>query len=209
MSIEKMYKGFKKFREEGYVEKKPLIEDLIVKGQRPEVVLIACSDSRIDPAIVFNADPGDIFMVRNVANIVPPYESDNGHHGTSAALEYAVQYLGVKDIVVMGHAHCGGISALLNTPEGEDKTEFIGPWVNIVQAAKRRVLATQADAPEEVKNRSCEQHATLVSLENLTTFPCIREKVEEGTLRLHAWHIDIHEGSLSAYSSETRSFEKI
>jgi len=205
--IDKLVQGYRGYRDGSYENSRKLIEDLVTRGQRPEVAVIACSDSRIDPAILFQADPGDLFVVRNVANLVPPMEEEGTYHGTSAALEFAVLGLGVKHLVVLGHAHCGGIRLMMDAQPGSTTFKYVSPWVSMLAAAHRRVLATMGQADDAARTRACEQNAVLVSLENLTTFTWVRERVESGELRLHGWYVDIAVPELSAYDWESRSFK--
>ncbi len=197
--VDKLLKGYRRFRDESYEQSRPLIEDLVARGQHPEVAVVACSDSRVDPAILFQADPGDLFVIRNVANLVPPMELEGTFHGTSAALEFAILGLNVKHLVVLGHAHCGGIKAMMAPDSNEYTFTFIPPWVSMLAAAHRRVLATMPQASDEARTRACEQNAVLVSLENLTTFPWVRERVESGDLQLHGWYVDIAIPELCSY----------
>jgi carbonic anhydrase len=204
--VDKLLMGYRQYRDESYEQSRPLIEDLVARGQRPEVAVVACSDSRVDPAILFQADPGDLFVIRNVANLVPPMEQEGTYHGTSAALEFAVLGLGVKHLMVLGHAHCGGIRAMM-APEADDGSfAFVHSWVSMLDAAHRRVLATMSQADEQARTRACEQNAVLVSLENLTTFPWVRTRVETGDLKLHGWYVDIATPELSAYDWEAGKF---
>jgi carbonic anhydrase len=147
MPFNKLIQGFGRFHSKYFLEKNKLFENLVQKGQSPEVLMIACSDSRNDPALITECEPGDIFVVRNVAAIVPPYSPDDKYHGTSAAIEFAIKGLKVKDIVIMGHALCGGVAALLN---GTNKTEyeFLDNWIEIGNAAKNAVQSQLSDAPE-------------------------------------------------------------
>lgn len=208
--IAKLTSGFKKFRGGRFEEQRVTYETLVDQGQRPKVALIACSDSRVDPAIVLQADPGDLFIVRNVANLVPPFEEGGEFHGTSAALEFAVQNLEVDHLIVLGHAHCGGIRSMFDEREdGADDSQFIVPWMSLVRSAYLRVQGTMPNAPIEEKARVCEQSAVLVSLENLMTFPWIRDRVNDGRLRLHGWHIDIRSCSLQVYDPDQQHFESV
>ncbi|MCG8543189.1 MAG: carbonic anhydrase [Alphaproteobacteria bacterium] len=209
--IEKLKEGYKQFRDGRFQEQRATYEELVDKGQKPGVALIACADSRVDPGIVLQADPGELFIVRNVANLVPPYEQDGRYHGTSAALEFAVEHLEVGHIIVLGHAHCGGIRSLFqDSTQGEgDNMRFIAPWMSLVRSAYRRVQATMPDAPIEERAKACEQSAILISLENLMTFPNIRQRVGDGRLRLHGWYIDIRSCVLHRYDPEQQHFEPI
>ncbi len=211
--IAKLTAGFKEFRDDSFEEKRAIYEALVSQGQKPKVALIACSDSRVDPAMVLQADPGDLFIVRNVANLVPPHERDGQYHGTSAALEYAVQHLEVGHLIVLGHAHCGGIRSMFEDPgeggEGDDGDQFVRPWMSLVRSAYLRIQGTMPNASEDEKARFCEQSAVLVSLENLMTFPAIRERVSDGRLRLHGWYIDIRSCTLHIYDPVRQRFEPV
>ena len=210
MPIERMLKGYHRFKSGIHDADRARYASLASDGQRPGAVVIACSDSRVDPAIVFCADPGDIFMIRNVANLVPPMEENGTFHGTSAALEYAVMALEVPNIVVLGHAHCGGIKAMI---EGEATLaagfKYVSGWVSTLSAAHRRALATMPGAMTEEIQHVCERNAVLVSLENLTTFPWIRERVADRRLTLHGWYFDIGTGLLEIYDSGEGRFKKV
>jgi len=208
--ISKLTAGFKQFRGGRFEEQRGTYETLVDEGQRPKVALIACSDSRVDPTIVLQTDPGDLFIVRNVANLVPPFEEGGEYHGTSAALEFAVQNLEVDHLIVLGHAHCGGIRSMFEEREdGADDSQFVVPWMSLVRSAYLRVQGTMPDATIEEKARVCEQSAVLVSLENLMTFPSIRDRVSDGRLRLHGWYIDIRSCSLHVYDPIQQHFESV
>jgi carbonic anhydrase len=208
--IEALLQGFQRFRRKLFEPNRELFNQLARQGQAPKTMVIGCSDSRVDPAIITDASPGDLFVVRNVANLVPPYESTGTYHGTSAALEFAVCNLKVKNIVVLGHAQCGGIKALL---EGNgEKTEgesFITPWVKMATPARERVLARWPDASKEFQQRACERASILVSLENLMSFPFVKRRVEEGHLQLYGWYFDIDNGELLQYDPETHRFHDL
>jgi carbonic anhydrase len=208
-AIDKLMQGYRRYRDGTYPQSRELIEDLVTGGQRPQVAVVACSDSRVDPAILFQADPGDLFMVRNVANLVPPMEEEGTYHGTSAALEFAVLGLGVKHIVVLGHAHCGGIKLMMQPDPYDNSFKFVPAWVSMLTAAHRRVVATMAQADESARVRACEQNAVLVSLENLTTFPWVSERIQAGELQLHGLYVDIAGPSLSVYDWEAGKFVSI
>lgn len=168
-----------------------LLEDL-KETQKPKALVIACSDSRVDPAILFSCSPGDIFVIRNVANIVPSYSSNSSVHGVSAAIEYAVVYLHVKHIILLGHSNCGGIASLYT----EVKGEFIGPWVNILRRVKEDIDEIYFDLSEEDRRRCCEMEAMRVSYMNLKTFPFIYDRLKIGSLSLHTWFFDLRDAKL-------------
>lgn len=205
-SIAKLTDGFKRFRDGPFPAQRATYEVLVDQGQHPKVALIACSDSRVDPATVLQADPGDLFIIRNVANLVPPCEEGGQYHGTSAALEFAVEHLEVDHVIVLGHAHCGGIRSMFDPPaSGADS--FIAPWMSLVKSAYLRVEGTMPDATVAEKAHHCEQAAVLVSLENLMTFPNIRARVADGRLRLHGWYVDIRSCTLHVYDPKRQHFE--
>jgi carbonic anhydrase len=191
--------GFERFREKFFTgEDSPYRE--LQDSQKPHSLVIACSDSRVDPAIVFDAQPGELFVVRNVANLVPPYVSDGGTHGVSAALEFGVRALKVRHIIIMGHSHCGGIQALLNSTGGE----FISQWMKTAEQAVRHAAANSSD-PEE-RTKECELASIRNSLDNLMTFPWIRERVESTDLRLHGWYFDLEHGRLEGFDRTQGTF---
>jgi carbonic anhydrase len=193
MAMDTLLDGYRRFRAEVWPGERRRYEALALAGQRPHSLVVACSDSRADPATVFGAAPGEMFAIRNVAGLVPPYQPDGGCHGTSAALEFGVRVLKVKRLVVLGHAQCGGVRAMVEgaPPEGED---FVAPWMacaaSVVQAAPR-------DLPREALLSHCEQAVVRLSLANLLTFPWIAEAVAAGRLTLHGMQFDIHTGVLA------------
>lgn len=205
--ISELIKGFKSFRLMHY-ERKPELMEPLLRGQSPKVMVVACCDARVDPAILTDCSPGDMFVVRNVANLVPPCELAGAYHGTSAALEFGVCTLGVEHIVVFGHAQCGGIRALMQEPERhpDPAGRFIHSWMAIAGEARRRVLTELPETPFEEQAKACEQAAIAVSLDNLLSFSWIRERVEKKTLTLHGWYFDLEAGQLLNYDGEARRF---
>ena len=172
---------------------------LAAEGQRPRAMLISCCDSRVNANEMFGAEPGDLFVVRNVANLVPPYSPDHQHHGTSAAVEYAVNVLKVAHIVVVGHSNCGGVGACHDmcaglAPELDEKSSFIGRWMDILRPGYERVAERVADPAE--RKAALEREAVLVSLRNLATFPFVLRAVDSGVLTLHGAFIEIGTGTL-------------
>ncbi|KAJ3282475.1 hypothetical protein HK104_010869 [Borealophlyctis nickersoniae] len=204
----KFLSGFRRFHQNYFSDHTDLFATL-QKGQAPKTLLIGCCDSRCDPAIITDCDPGDLFIVRNIAALVPPYQENEvgGLHGTSAALEFAVKALKVENIIVMGHTICGGIKALLQGA-GEGM-EFVHSWVKIGQAAKEKTLKNFPDADERTQQRACEHASILVSLENLISYPWIREALTREELTINGWYFDFERGELLAYMPETNSFEKL
>ncbi|WP_413288953.1 carbonic anhydrase [Bdellovibrio sp. HCB337] len=197
--------GFRKFRRRYFILDKDLYLNLSTKGQSPKTLLIACSDSRVDPAILLSSEPGDLFVIRNVANLVPPYEEGGGHHGTSAAIEFAVNNLKVEDIVVLGHAQCGGVAALAAGQAAEGGS-FISKWVNI--AADARIAALKKESPDNFKQfcHECELEAIKVSIKNLKTFPFIQKRLDEGSLTVSGWYFDLEVGKMWEYSEKGDSY---
>lgn len=206
--IEKLVDGFKRFRSHNYEANRALFDRLTKQGQSPKTIVVGCCDSRVDPAIVTDCDPGDLFIIRNVANLVPPYETSGNYHGTSAALEFGVRNLEVEDIIVLGHAQCGGIRALMSTTPGAEPQEgFVSGWMKVASNARNRVLSRMHGEPLEKLARACEQEAILVSLDNLLTFPWILERVAQKKLALHGWYFDMEHGELLRYNPGSNRFE--
>lgn len=196
--------GFQRFQKSWYCPEHNLYAELR-EGQNPYAVIIACSDSRVDPVQVLDCSPGDVFVIRNVANLVPPYEPDAHYHGVSSALEYAVRYLNIPNIIVMGHAHCGGITSLMNASE-HSHDEFLNIWMGQAQRAKIEVERTLPQGSPEERLRSCEMWGIRISLENLRTFPWIQKAMKEGKLLLHGLYFDMGVGELLYLDQKTDSF---
>lgn len=213
LEIARLKRGYKKFRQEYYGNPdNQLFHDLVVNGQRPKTMVISCSDSRVDPSKIFGCKPGDLFVVRNVANLVPPYENNPRHHATSAALEFAVKHLKVHHIIVLGHSQCGGIRALLKEKPGThtaDSRDFISQWMKIAANARDEILKKHRGLPIDLKAHFCEEKALKVSLQNLLSFSWIEQAVSEKKLTLHAWHFDLKSGQLRAYHANKDIFENI
>lgn len=202
-SFDKITKGYTSFRDK-YVEgDASIMQSLSQNGQKPEIMIVACCDSRVDPAVVLQCDPGDLFVVRNVANIVPPYEKDDSHHGTSAALEFGICYLGVKHLILLGHSQCGGIQALLDSSKLH-QDDFISNWVNLMHPENLQTTHNDGDCTDEYAKLALEQ-----SHENCLNFPWIRQRVEEGTLKVHRWFFDIESGQIHQYSEEEKKYKTL
>ncbi|MCX4189997.1 carbonic anhydrase [Methylophaga sp. OBS3] len=200
-----LIEGFERFKARYFGDDQGLY-DSMKTGQPAKTLMVACCDSRVDPAILTDCDPGDLFTVRNVANLVPPCENDQHHHGTSSAIEFAVKGLGVENIIVMGHANCGGIKGLWESEDLND-SQFIHRWVSIAQEAKEWVKSNHADQSDAVQLKACEQRAVLVSLQNLLGFDFVKERVESGSITLHGWYFDLTAGELLSYNPTTDKFE--
>ncbi|MCE9507861.1 MAG: carbonic anhydrase [Alphaproteobacteria bacterium] len=209
MPFKNLISGYRSFHKNYFGGGKKLFRTLVRDGQAPETLIISCSDSRTDPAVLTGSSPGDIFVVRNVAAIVPPYKTDSNHHGTSAAIEFAVRTLKVKHIVVMGHSFCGGCRALAEKEALRGQYEFLSRWMEIGNPALEKVERELAGAPESVKRRALEQALVLVSLGNLLTFPWIKSAIEAQSVELHGWYFDLESGALLTHNPASGIFEEI
>ena len=199
-SSDELTAGYRRFRTERWPAARAQYEALAAHGQKPHTLIVACSDSRTDPALVFDTAPGQLFVVRNVANLVPPYEPDGHLHGVSAALEFGVKVLNVSRIVVMGHAHCGGVNAMLNGAPGNCR-DFVAPWVEQGAPVVRRVA--EAVEPDQVE-QAAEEAVVRLSIDNLRTFPWIAEREAAGELVLTGLHFGIADGILRALTGPGR-----
>lgn len=208
-TLKKLIEGYREFRDEYLSPGNAAARERIALAQSPKVMVIACSDSRVNPAILTRAGLGDIFTVNNVANIVPPYKEGKGtHHSTSAAIEFAVLHLGVRHIIVLGHSGCGGIGALMagNTKKREGEYSFIEPWMEIVREARIRTLELLPDASPQEQATCCEKEALTVSLKNLESFPWVREGIAAGKLQIHSWYFDIASGDILVHEPDEEGF---
>lgn len=203
-----MLAGYRRFRQIGWNQQRGRWDELS-EGQSPRVMVIACSDSRVDPAQIFDTSPGEIFVVRNVAALVPPFETNPGRHGVSAALEFAIQVLKVGEIVVMGHGKCGGCKAALthslkDAPPGEGG--FIHNWIELLDEARERVVDRFGEDRSRDAERAMEQEGVKVSLANLRTFPCVRAKERSGDIKLVGAFFAIADGQLHLLDEESGAF---
>jgi carbonic anhydrase len=194
-----------------YTENRAWYRRLASDGQHPRAMVISCCDSRVHVTSIFGADQGEFFIHRNVANLVPAHQPDGAQHGTSAAVEYAVQVLKVTHLIVLGHSNCGGVQGCLNmctgaAPEMEAKDSFVGRWMDILRPRYDMVKDIE-DREEQL--RQLEKHSVLISLENLMTFPWLAEKVASGALTLHGLWTDIGEGGLEYYDPSTDRFAPV
>ena len=203
-----LIEGYRRFRATGWKQQRERWEQL-AEGQSPRVMVIACSDSRVEPAQIFDTSPGEVFVVRNVAALVPPFETTPGRHGVSAALEFAVQFLKVDEVVVMGHGMCGGCHAALHrSMEGAEpgRGGFIADWIAMLDDASAEVRAAHSDIDNREAGRAMEMAAVRVSIANLRTFPCIQEKEKRGTLKLRGAFFAINDGILHILDEATGEF---
>lgn len=206
--MEQRYHGW---RATTYDENKFWYQRLEEEGQRPRAMIISCCDSRVNATAIFGADAGELFIHRNIANLVPPYNPDGDHHGTSAAVEYAVQHLKVAHLLVIGHSSCGGVRGCMDmceghAPELEKQTSFIGRWLDILRPGWERVSGINEAAD---RARALEQESVVISLENLMSFPYIAAAVEEGRLTLHGLWAEIGNGRLHSYDPGKGTFTPV
>jgi carbonic anhydrase len=204
--------GYRRFRAGPYMEQRARYDALANKGQAPKVMIVACSDSRVDPTRVFDTEPGQAFLLRNVANLVPPYEREGGQHGASAAIEYAVTQLQVHHVVVFGHARCGGIQASLDgafDDAAEGKGGFIGRWMAMIAPARDRIRTAAALSPDIDAASALEFEAIRLSLANLRSFPFVAEAEAAGALQLQGAHFDIADGALKVLNPASDRFETV
>ena len=205
---ERLLAGYQAFVTERLPTEQSRYRELSQGGQSPESMVIGCCDSRVSPEVIFDAGPGELFVARNVANLVPVYQPDGNAHGVSAALEYAVQVLQVKHIVVLGHAQCGGIRAFVDKSAPLTPGDFIGKWMSMFVKPGEKVEQRDHETMQQFVTR-IEKAAVLRSLENLMTFPFVRSPVESGKLRLHGAYFGVAEGSLSIVDQATNEFSRV
>lgn len=202
--MERLLKGYRAFKARRWPEERAHYAELSREGQSPDTLVIACSDSRVDPATIFSANPGELFVVRNVAAIVPPCESDTGHRGTSAALAFAVVQLDVKQIVVLGHAQCGGVAAALDESRLlASEVPFLSNWIDLLSPARRHSAHIRDPA---LRHGAMERDCVRLSLDNLMTFAFVAERVQAGSLRLFGAHFGIADGRLEVFDNASGKF---
>lgn len=200
--------GYQTFTSQRLPTEQSRYRELAERGQSPEVMVIGCCDSRVSPEVIFDAGPGELFVVRNVANLVPVYAPDGGAHGVSAALEYAIEVLQVKHLVVLGHAQCGGIRAFIDKAAPLSPGDFIGRWMSMFIKPNEKVERRGHETIEEFATR-IEKAAVMRSLENLMTFPFVRTAAERGALHLHGAYFGVAQGSLSVLDRDSREFRSV
>ena len=203
-----LLEGYRRFRDIGWKTQRARWADL-AEGQSPRVMVIACSDSRVDPAQIFDTYPGEIFVVRNVAALVPPFETSPGRHGVSAALEFAIQFLKVEDVVVMGHGMCGGCHAALHETMKDaapGQGGFIADWIDLLDPARETVVKKHSRLDTAGARKDMEKESVKVSLDNLRTFPCVQQLEAKGRLKLHGAYFAIDDGLLYILDEENGEF---
>jgi len=205
---ERLVEGYRAFLSNRLPEEQTRFRELAESGQSPEIMVIGCCDSRVSPEVIFDARPGELFVVRNVANLVPPYTPDGAQRAVSAALEFAVQALKVKHIVVLGHAQCGGIRAFAEETAPLSPGDFIGRWMEMIAPAAK-TLGPRGDQLLPDYLGRLEKASLLTTLDNLMSFPCVRILVERGKLQLHAAYFGVATGTLAVYDRDNGSFRSV
>lgn len=207
-ALGRLVAGFDRFRQDHFEADHELF-DRLVEGQRPEVLVIACSDSRTDPAIICGAQPGDLFVVRNVAALVPPPTEDGAPHGTAAAIEFGVKALGVKHVVVLGHSFCAGVRCMLDHDHGAQRFDYVSAWVEIAREVREEMDGLVTEAERILVARRAEQAAVLTSLRHLAAYPFVAERVAAGALALHGWYFHFGWGVLQAAEGPRGPFRQL
>ncbi|MEJ2202019.1 MAG: carbonic anhydrase [Desulfuromonadaceae bacterium] len=206
--MDKLFKGYMKFREEDFQDHRELFREL-GRQQKPHTLFIGCSDSRVVPNLITRTNPGELFIVRNIANIVPPYRQTEDYVATTSAIEYAVLALKVDTIVVCGHSNCGGCAALNLPPEELDHLPHVRKWLEVSREVKGRVDRLMIGDSAAEREWLTEQVNILVQMRNLLGYPYIRERYRAGTLEIHGWHYLIETGEIFSFNDETQLFELI
>ena len=210
MLINDLIKGNKKFREARFPKYKDGLEQSLETGQKPEVLFIGCSDSRVTPDLMLDTKPGDMFILRNVGNFIPPYNPDNDYHGSSAVIEYAVNILGVKHIIVCGHSHCGACKSLYQDLGDSPDLINIKKWLELGKKAKEyTLLATVDKENKEQLYRTTEKVSIVYQMENLLTFPYIVQKIKNKELQIHGWYYKIEDGTIEYYDGTDCTFKPL
>jgi carbonic anhydrase len=203
---ERLSEGYRNFLHNRLPEEQHRFRDLATRGQKPEVMVIGCCDSRVSPEVIFDAAPGELFVARNVANLVPPYSPDGATRAVSASLEFAVQALRVKHIVVLGHAQCGGIAAHANNIEPLSPGDFIGNWMKLIEPAVQSMPRRAHNESERDYLTRLEMASVVLTMQNLMTFPCVNILVGKGKLKLHGAYFGVAAGDLLVYDEKQKTF---
>lgn len=207
-SIEKLIAGYSRFRKNYLGPSQALFKTLVENGQNPIALIIGCCDSRVDPALILDCNPGDLFVIRNVANLVPPHENDRHYHGTSAALEFGICTLNIPNIILLGHSHCGGIRSLLQDQPNQEGT-FITKWMNLVDVPSAKKMEDYAHFTGFQKEELYGKNALMGSYKNLLTFPWIQERKQKRTLDIHAWYFKLETGTIDQYDPDSHEFHPL
>lgn len=207
--IKKLIHGYQQFQKQHFSSRKGPYQHFAEHGQSPNILVISCCDSRVDPQTLTQSEPGELFIIRNVANLVPHYEDSDHCYSVSAGLEFAVLGLEVKHVLLLGHFDCGGIRALLQYSPDHAPQNFVEHWMKPALQARAETLAHCGDRPLKEQSDECERRTLLLSYRNLLSFPWIKDRVDQGLLNLHAWYFDLAEGSLYGYTKRRHRFIKL
>lgn len=208
MEIDKLISGNKNFRKVKFEKYKDDFNILVKKGQKPSILFIGCSDSRVVPDMFLDSDPGDMFILRNVGNFVPPFKSDNDFHGSAAAIEYAVSVLKVEHIIVCGHSHCGACASLYEDIDDNVELVHVKKWLELGKKAKEYTLLAMEDKSDKEKLlRTTEKMSVLYQVENLFTYPAVEKRIKSKDIQLHAWYYKIEDGSIEYYDGDACEFK--
>jgi carbonic anhydrase len=207
--IDYLKEGYQKFKQKYFDSQNDLYKRLVETGQQPKYLIIACSDSRVDPSLILNCKPGDLFVVRNVANLVPPYEMDTHYHGTSAALEFGICILGIRHVIILGHSQCGGILSVLEQNTCDKPTDFIAKWMELAKLSCDMATMKNPNLSTMEQSNICGRNALMGSLENLRTFPWVQEKIKAGNLFLHGWYFDLGSGKMLILDEQKNEFKEL
>ncbi len=191
-----------------HFDKSPEITNTLIAGQKPQTLLICCSDSKIDPELLMGCEHGELFVLRHIANLVPPYQKNDDYHGVSASLEYAVCCLEVSNIIILGHSRCDSLGVLMQSADSDEEGEFVDKWIKIAVSARDKVLYDMPKETPEKQARACEKAAILTSLRNLMTFPWINKRVHKEILKLHGWYYS-GGGQVQYYNQLSKKFEAL
>ncbi|MGB5918429.1 MULTISPECIES: carbonic anhydrase [unclassified Arcobacter] len=208
-TIKRLIKGNEKFKKEYFPYFEKDLKESVQLGQRPEVLFIGCSDSRVTPELMLDTQPGDMFILRNVGNFVPPYKQDEDFHGSAAAIEFAVSVLNVKNIIICGHSHCGACKALYDDISDDPKMVHVKVWLKLGEEAKQRTLKSQKFTTLEEKYRATERNSIRNQLENLLTYPEVKKRFDNGEVLIHGWYYDIETGNIDFYDKNEDNFKPL
>lgn len=208
-SIQKLISGYMRFKDLQLEAPHSIYKEVLQKSQKPIALVITCCDARIDPVTILGCEPGELFLIRNVANLIPPYEEDSHYHGTSAALEFGVCYLHIPHIILLGHSECGGIQSLF-AKQSNPPNSFIHKWMELAQVSCKTDDSGAYTSEERRESENlCGKQALIGSLNNLRSFPWIEEKVKAKTLQLHAWYFKLPEGLIEVFNPSTLTFKAL
>lgn len=207
--LEQLIKGNQEFQNLHFKKFEYHFDELINKGQSPEILFIGCSDSRVVPDLITGSQPGDLFILRNIGNFVPPFKKDNDYHGTAAAIEYAVSILEVKHIIVCGHSHCGACESLYKELPDDDNLIHVKKWLEIGNPAKVFVEHNFKDCALDEKIRVTEKISIMFQLDNLLSYPAVKRRIEDGLLVIHGWYYELQSGKIKYFDSSSMEFKEL